>query len=179
MKRLLIMLCAALALTGCSAWGGEENASPSSLVDRPVTVVEGNASPSDLEVPEEPQSQEEHELWGVTLTAKNVTPTGLTIICTQSGGEDVAQLHSGNYYRLEQLNGEHWDECEIVFVGEYAFTAEAWIIPLEDSVEWHTGWEWLYGELAPGTYRIVKEIENFRGTGDYDEAEYYAEFTIE
>jgi len=55
---------------------------------------------------------------------------------------------------------------------------EAWIIPMNDSVEWNVDWEWLYGQLSPGTYRIVKEIMNFRGTGDYDKAEYYAEFTI-
>lgn len=36
----------------------------------------------------------------------------------------------------------------------------------------------LGSELPPGTYRIVKEIMNFRGTGDYDENEYYAEFIL-
>lgn len=174
MKRLLALLCTMLALTGCSAWGGEENASPSSLVDRPVTVVTESSS-SDLEPYE---SAGTSDSWGVALTVKNVTPTGLTIVCTQSGGENVAELHSGHYYRLEELHGDHWHECEIVFEGDYAFTAEAWIIPMEDSVEWHTGWEWLYGALSPGTYRVVKEIMNFRGTGDFDVDEYYAEFTI-
>jgi len=169
MKRLLIALCALLALTGCSAWGGGENASPSSLADRPVAVVEGSSSSSDLEI---------HDPWGIALTVKDVTPTGLTIICTQSGGDGVAELQSGQYYRLEELHGDHWHECGIVFEGDASFTMEAWIIPMNDSVEWNVDWEWLYGQLSPGTYRIVKEIMNFRGTGDYDKAEYYAEFTI-
>lgn len=169
MKRLLILLYAVLALSGCSAWGGAENASPSSLVDRPVAVVEGSASSAELEL---------YDPWGVALTVKDVTPIGLTIVCTQSGGTDVTQLNSGEVYWLEELNGDHWHECQVVFDGNYSFTMEAWTIPLNDSVEWDTDWEWLYGELGPGTYRIAKEIMNFRGTGDYDTSVYYAEFTI-
>ena len=168
MKRLLILLCA-LLLTGCaSGKGGKENASPSSLTERPIAVVEGSSSSGDLEI---------SDPWGIALTAKNVTPTGLTVICTQSGGTNVAQLHSGQYYVLEELHGDHWHECEPV-IENYGFTEEAWIIPLDDSVEWKVDLEWLYGELAPGTYRVGKEITNFRGTGDYDSAVYYAGFTI-
>lgn len=169
MKRLLALLCV-LALAGCStADGGKGSSSPSSLVDRPIAVVEGSSSSGDLEV---------YDPWGITLSLKDVTPTGLTIVCTQSGGEDVAELASGEYYRVEELHGDHWHECEIVFEGNAAFTMEAWIIPMDDSVEWEVDWEWLYGELPSGTYRIGKEIRNFRGTGDFDETIYYAEFSI-
>ena len=40
-------------------------------------------------------------------------------------------------------------------------------------------WEWLYGELPEGNYRIAKEIMDFRETGEYDTAIHYAEFRIE
>jgi hypothetical protein len=168
MERFLVLLCA-LLLTGCSIGGGKENASPSSLTERPIAVVEGSSSSGKLEI---------NDPWGIALTVKNVTPTGLTIICTQSGGKDVAELHSGSYFVVEQLHGEHWEACENIIEGEFAWTAEAWGIPQGDSVEWKTDWAWLHGELAPGTYRVGKEIDNFRGTGDFDTAVYYAEFTI-
>lgn len=49
---------------------------------------------------------------------------------------------------------------------------------MNDSCEWEVNWELLYGVLAEGKYRIGKEITDFRDTGDYDSAIYYAEFEI-
>ena len=168
MKRMLALLYA-LLLTGCSAGGGKENASPSSLTERPIAVVEGSSSSGNLEI---------NDPWGIALTVKDVTPTGVTIVCAQSGGTDVAELNTGSYFVVEQLHGDHWEVCTSIIEGEFAWTAEAWMIPQGDSVEWKTDWAWLHGELAPGTYRVGKEIDNFRGTGDFDTAVYYAEFTI-
>ena len=36
--------------------------------------------------------------WGVKLTAKNITPSGLTIVCTQQDGEPTGELQTGSYY---------------------------------------------------------------------------------
>ena len=38
--------------------------------------------------------------------------------------------------------------------------------------------EWLYGRLESGRYRIVKTVTDFRGTGDYTDYTYMAEFCI-
>ena len=62
---------------------------------------------------------------------------------------------------------------------DIAWTMEAWMIPKEDTISWDVNWEWLYGKLPAGEYRIGKEIMNFRGTGDYDVEMVYAEFVIE
>ena len=35
--------------------------------------------------------------WGVKLTAKNITPSGLTIVCTQQDGEPTGELQTGIY----------------------------------------------------------------------------------
>lgn len=167
MKRTLALLCAmTFVLSGCSAWGGGGNASPDSLADR--TVIETSASPSDLGVYRE---------WGITLSVKDVTPTGATLVCSQSGGKDVTELLSGSFFVLEQEVGGVWVACETV-LEEYAFTAEGWMIPLGQSVEWETDWEWLYGALTPGNYRIGKEILNFQAPGDYDKLMCYAQFTV-
>ena len=61
---------------------------------------------------------------------------------------------------------------------EVAWTAEAWIISAEGTTKWDINWEWLYGTLPSGRYRIGKNVMDFRGTGDYDTAMYYAEFEI-
>ena len=116
--------------------------------------------------------------WGVTLSAENVTPTGLTIVCTQFGGGPTGQLQSGSPYVLQVYGDGRWETAEHREIENLAWTSEAWIIPMFDSVRWEVNWGWLYGELEPGHYRIGKSITDFRGTGDFDEAMFYAEFDI-
>ena len=120
------------------------------------------------------------ETWGITLTVENITPTSAIIKCTQSGGAPTGELDTGSWYILENWTQENgWKEMPYVIDGEIGWTAEAWMIPMDSSCEWETNWEWLYGPIPAGRYRIGKEIMDFRGPGDYDKAIYYAEFSIE
>ncbi|MGO4890647.1 immunoglobulin-like domain-containing protein, partial [Anaerobacillus sp. MEB173] len=48
-----------------------------------------------------------------------------------------------------------------------------------DVKKWTVDWDWLYGSLDTGEYRIVKDILDFRSTGDYDKRHLTAEFTID
>ena len=82
---------------------------------------------------------------------------------------------TGSYYRLEDKNGE----LPYIVEGDVAWTAEAYMIQKDDSVSMQVNWEWLYGTLEPGTYRIYKGVMNWREAGDSDSKEYFAEFTIE
>lgn len=121
-----------------------------------------------------------NENWGITLTAENITPTGAVIKCTQSSGEPTGELQTGSWYIVENWTQENgWKEMPYVIDGEIGWTAEAWMIPAEDTVEWEVNWEWLYGELPTGKYRIGKEIMDFRASGDYDKAVYFVQFNIE
>ena len=117
------------------------------------------------------------ETWGITLGVEDIKSTGLTLNCTQSGGEPTGDLHTGGWYVLEMWTKEYgWEQ--VPCYAEVMWTQEAWMIPMNDSCKWEVNWEWLYGELPEGKYRIGKEITDFRGTGDYDSAIYYAEFEI-
>lgn len=118
--------------------------------------------------------------WGITLEAENVTAVGLTLICRQSGGTDVSELNTGSEYTLQRLEGDEWVDVEYL-PQEYdvAWTSEAWIIQQEGVTSWDVNWEWLYGQLPAGEYRIGKTVTNFAGPGDYDSELIFAEFTIE
>ena len=119
------------------------------------------------------------EKWGVTLTAEDITPTGITITCTQSGGNPTGELQTGSWYILETWTREYgWKQMPYIIEGEIGWNDIAWMIPIEDSVEWEVNWEWLYGAIPSGKYRIGKSITDFRDTGDFDTATYYAEFEI-
>ena len=117
--------------------------------------------------------------WGVTLEATEVTSKGMTLVCHQSGGENVVELSTGSFYTLQRQDKKEWvDVNTLPQEGEIAWDALAWLIKLDDSTNWDIAWGWLYGELPAGTYRIGKEIMNFRAPGDFDTMMYYAEFTI-
>lgn len=126
-----------------------------------------------------PSAEPTPNSWGVTLEAENISPEGLTIVCKQSGGEEVSELFTGSFYTLQRSEDGEWKDIEF-FPQEYdvTWTSEAWIIPKDESTEWKVDWEWLYGKLPEGEYRIGKEIMNFRKTGDYDEEIIYAYFEI-
>ncbi len=115
--------------------------------------------------------------WGIKLEAKEAAPTGLTLVCTQSGGNISGTLETGSPFWIEEKTEDGW--TALAFPENLAFTREAWIIPLEDSAEWPVDWSGALGELPPGTYRIAKNIMDFRETGDWDQKTYYAEFTLE
>ena len=118
--------------------------------------------------------------WGITLTLDNLSRSGATIVCTQSGGNPTGELTTGSYFVIEQLGPDNgWKPLDYLELeGELAWTAEARLVNMDGTTEWEVNWEWLYGELPNGHYRIGKEFMDFRGTGDYDTMMIYAEFSF-
>lgn len=141
---------------------------------------QGEVIPNVPEASEEvSEGEAEDGQWGITLSTKDVKPTGLILVCTQSGGAPTGELNTGSPYFLEKLEDGQWVKVEYVpQMHEVAWTGEAWMIPLNASVEWEVDWEWLYGALPAGNYRIGKTFMDFRKAGDYDTQAYYAEFEI-
>lgn len=148
------------------------------------------AAPTQNEIPDLPDEAPSSEIadtappqpennWGITLTLENLTRSGATIVCTQSDGNLTGELNTGSYYIVERLTETGWEEVEQrELEGELAWTAEAWIVNMGGTTKWDVSWEWLYGELPDGHYRIGKSFMNFRGPGDYDSMMIYAEFSF-
>jgi len=117
--------------------------------------------------------------FGVSLEAKNVSASGLTIDCHQSGGTNIAELETGSYYEIYRLEDNGYVKVEYApQEHEIGWTAEAYVITKGGTSTWEVNWEWLYGKLPAGKYRIGKEIMNFRGAGDFDQGMIYADFEI-
>ncbi len=121
--------------------------------------------------------------WGVTLSVKDVTDKGLTLVAAQSGGEPSGYLQTGEPYRLAVLLDGTWKAVEELPLPEgvdgRGFNSIAYNIPKEESTEFEINWEWIYGELPGGTYRLMKEFMDFRGTANYNTFEYWVEFELE
>lgn len=124
-------------------------------------------------------SGEEPDEWGITLGAEDVTPTGMTLVYTQSGGKFKGELQTGNPFYLERFVEEEWLPVSVSSEEEVAWTMIALGIQPNATTKWKVNWEFLYGYLEPGTYRMAKEIMDFRGPGKYTEKTYYVEFGIE
>jgi hypothetical protein len=121
--------------------------------------------------------------WGLTLSAKNVTSTGLTLVVTQSGGNPSGELMTGEPYRLITLVDDTWKVVEELplpdGVDGRGFNSIGYLIQKGETKEFDINWDWIFGELPKGTYRLIKEFIDIRETANYDPFEYWVEFVIE
>ena len=165
MKKLIVLVVALVCVTSLISCSASEQAKTGKGQTR--TPVENTPDDETL------------NQWGITLEVDNVTANGLTIICNQFDGKPSGELETGCDYVVEEcIDGSWYTVDYIIDAYNVAWTAEAWIIPLNDSVEWEVKWEWLYGELPAGKYRIGKDIMDYRAPGDYNIARGYVEFVI-
>ena len=157
---LLLALLMVLSLVGC---GAAKEALPPEEV--PPTCAEASAEHA-------PQ-------WGITMEARDVTPKGMTLVIHQEGGVEVTgEINTGDPYALYRLEDDIWMEVPMIR-DDIAWNAIAYLIPFGGELEQELNWSWIYGELDAGEYKLVKSFMDFRGTGDYDQASFEVEFTVE
>jgi hypothetical protein len=92
----------------------------------------------------------------VMMSVSNVTSTGLTVHFRQyDKRENLEQLVYTDNYNLETLNGDTWEYVPMII--ELQGNEEDGFInmPAEGESELEINWKRMYGELAPGTYRIT------------------------
>ncbi len=116
--------------------------------------------------------------WGITLSAKDVTPTGMTLVISQSGGEVTGRLGYGTYYNLMVLKDGGFRKLPYATEGNVGWDDLGHSVTMEGSKEEVIDWEWLYGSLAAGTYRISKAFTDSREPGDFDKQMLYLEFEV-
>ena len=112
-----------------------------------------------------------------------MTPTGLTLVCAQSGGTIRGELLTGEVFVVERrTDGEipaAFTEVPYIVEGGVGWNDIGLSVPLNDTREFTIDWSWIYGELPPGQYRIGKQFLDVAEPGDYDSHTFYAEFSIE
>lgn len=113
---------------------------------------------------------------GVAMTLVSATDTELTVSIA-SDNENTCIY--GEYYSIEYLKDGTWFTLPYVAEGNVGFNDIGYELTKGGSSEWSTNFEWLYGKLPVGQYRIVKDILDFRSTGDYDKYYLSTGFTIE
>ncbi|WP_407272462.1 immunoglobulin-like domain-containing protein [Radiobacillus sp. PE A8.2] len=119
-----------------------------------------------------------NNLEGVTMIVKDgkVSTTGLTVTFENKADKECIY---GEYFMLEKKIEGSWYQVPVTLDGNYGFNDIGYELNASDVSEWTADWEWLYGSLDTGEYRIVKDVLDFRKAGDYDKFYLAAEFTID
>jgi hypothetical protein len=117
--------------------------------------------------------------WGIALSVKDVSSTGLTLICSQHGGSPTGTILTGSNFAVLQEKNEQYEEVPCILPAEQVgWTGEAWDAEMNGVIAWEIQWEWPYGALEPGEYLLRKHFMNFRAAGDYDTATMTVLFTV-
>jgi len=114
----------------------------------------------------------------ISLVVKEGTLTnkGVTLILKNDSSIDYSY---GEVYSIEKENDGNWSNVETIH--DMIFNLPAWGIKSGENIELDIDWEYGYGQLESGKYRIVKEIFK-SGTSDIDNSvsfNVYAIFEID
>ena len=116
------------------------------------------------------------QLDGVTMEVTECSDTSVTVKITNDTDKDI---QCGEDFCLEVQDEEtgEWRKLDEV-IDNAAFNAIAYMVQKDSPYEAVIDFEWIYGKLEPGRYRIVKTVMDFRGTGDFTDYTFTAEFSI-
>ena len=89
----------------------------------------------------------------VTLTVSDVTPTGATVTIQDSNPDPFVY---GTWYQIEREKDGIWYEVKTK-ITNYGFDEIGWLTDDQGQLTMTVDWEWLYGKLPGGHYRILKE----------------------
>ena len=89
----------------------------------------------------------------VTLSIENVSPVGATLIVKDTN--ETSELY-GEWYKIEKnIDGTWYDVATVI--DNYGFSYIGYLTNDNNEVSFEINWEWLYGSLPTGTYRILKQ----------------------
>jgi len=94
----------------------------------------------------------------VSIRIFNVSPTGAAVTIRDTN--DPPYVY-GEWYRIEKESDGKWCEVKTV-IEDYGFEDIGYLLA-EDSktkeLNFNIDWEWLYGELPAGRYRLLKQVD--------------------
>ena len=89
----------------------------------------------------------------VTMTVSDITATGATLTIQDSNEDPFVY---GEWYVIEQEKAGAWYEVKTK-ITNYGFNEIGWLTDENDELVMDVNWEWLYGKLSAGHYRILKQ----------------------
>ena len=107
----------------------------------------------------------------MTIKEGTLTNKSATLVLTNNSDKN---FRYGNPYEIEIKKDGEWHKINV----ELNFDIPAFQLPSKESKEIELNWENGYGNLATGTYRIIKGIDYEYEEGKYKSFNIAVEFTI-
>ena len=108
----------------------------------------------------------------MTIKEGTLTNKSATLVLTNNSDKN---FQYGNPYGIEIKKDGEWHKINV----ELNFDIPAFQLPSKESKEIELNWENGYGNLATGTYRIIKGIDYEYEEGKYETFNVAVEFNIE
>lgn len=93
------------------------------------------------------------EDWGLDFEVQQITPTSISITCTQSGGQQIGDL-TIKYYYLAETSGSFLEEAE----GTEGAPFDEIPVNMDDTTTFAIDWTQWYGELPSGEYVLLLDV---------------------
>ena len=94
------------------------------------------------------------EVENVSMRVTDVTPTGATVIIQDTNSDPHTY---GGWYVIETQQNGKWVEVEPI-VTDVIYNSVG-VTPAYRDVTFELDWEWRYGALPAGTYRLLKQVD--------------------
>ncbi len=95
------------------------------------------------------------EVENVSISIDDISPTGATVTIKDTNTE--AHVY-GELYIIEKETFGKWYEMKPI-ISNYAFNGSGYLPNEKGEIEFKVDWEWLYGELPSGNYRLLKQVD--------------------
>lgn len=112
-------------------------------------------------------------IYGVKYTASDVTDCGMTLnFCGVALNDpDIDLIGGESYYLVREKSNGKWVKVPVTFEGEYGFNDLGYMF-FDDAgnvceQQLNINWEWLYGKLPEGRYRLVTNYVYKADRNDY------------
>ena len=156
--------------------------SSSSCNTESVCDINQNDDPTDYDPKQDYPYKDDSEIIKINenisfkVKSETLTSKGATFVMTNNTDSETYEY--GNPFYIEVKDNNEWKVLETI--NDLSFTLPAFALKPKESKKFNINWEYGYGKLKKGTYRLVKDV--FRsGDEPIDESEkiyLYAEFTI-
>ena len=103
----------------------------------------------------------------VIVRISDVSSTGATLTIKDTNQNP---FEYGEWYCIEKEDNGKWVEVKTV-IDDYGFSDIAYMLDENNEsreMKFNIDWEWLYGELPTGRYRILKMVDNRYISAEFD-----------
>ncbi len=107
------------------------------------------------------------------MTLRDISNIGASIVIRREDEDAGTEVTYGDAYILQRRIEGEWQDAETI-IDDYGFTMIGHTVGCGEEVSNFYKWDWLYGVLEPGEYRMVYDV--FRKTEGAGSAQKYREY---